>query len=93
MGTGMKKRLTAATAALVAGILFALPAPAGAQECDGPTGDQYCESTEVLTASGSGSGTDPGDSDGGLPFTGLDLGLEPGGRRRACRRGGRAFAG
>jgi hypothetical protein len=75
VGIRMKKRLSAATAALVAGVLFALPAPAGAADanCAGPTGDQYCDNTQVLTASGAGSSesTDPG----GLPFTGLDLGL------------------
>jgi hypothetical protein len=72
----MKKRLSVALATVAAGVLFAFPAGAAAQECDGPTGDQYCEPTDVLTASGSAS-SDPGDPDaaGGLPFTGLDLGL------------------
>ena len=63
-------------------IALALPATAGAQggqDCAGPTGDQYCPPIE-LTATGSGSGEDPGDpgtgtSSGGLPFTGLDLAL------------------
>jgi hypothetical protein len=71
----MKKRLSAAIAALAAATLFALPAPAGAAECDGPTGDQYCPETQVLTGSGSGSGTATDAGDGGLPFTGLDLGI------------------
>jgi hypothetical protein len=71
----MKKRLSAALAAFVAALLFALPAPAGAAECEGPTGDQYCENTQVLTAGGSGGSADPADPEGGLPFTGLDLGL------------------
>jgi hypothetical protein len=72
----MKKRLSVALATLAAGVLFAFPAVAGAQECDGPTGDQYCEPTDVLTASGSGGSGNTGDPDaGGLPFTGLDLGL------------------
>jgi hypothetical protein len=76
VGIRMKKRLSAATAALVAGVLFALPAPAGAAEttCSGPTGDQYCDNTQVLTASGAGS-SDSTEPAGGLPFTGLDLGL------------------
>lgn len=70
----MKKRLTAAIAAIAAATLFALPAPAGAAECDGPTGDQYCPETQVLTGGGSGTATDPSGG-GGLPFTGLDLGI------------------
>lgn len=60
----------------VAALALGLPGPALGQEldCAGPTGDQYCPPTEVLTGSGSGTGDPPGDS-GSLPFTGLDLGL------------------
>ena len=71
-----KRALAVITAAIVALALIA-PATSGAQDknCSGPTGDQYCPNTQVLT--GSGSGEDPGSADpaGGLPFTGFDIGL------------------
>ena len=67
-------------AALVfVGLALLLPAAASAQDCAGPTGDQYCPNTQVLTGSGSGSGGDPQDpgatASGGLPFTGFDIAL------------------
>lgn len=69
----------AAAALLLVGLALLLPASAGAQDCAGPTGDQYCPNTQVLTGGGSGSGGDPADPSatgaGGLPFTGLDLAL------------------
>jgi hypothetical protein len=74
------KRAWAVIAAAIVALALIVPAGAGAQEknCSGPTGDQYCPNTQVLT--GSGSGEDPGsaesaDPSGGLPFTGFDIGL------------------
>jgi hypothetical protein len=69
-------RAAAVTSALIAVLAFAAPASAGSQDCTGPTGDQYCPETELLTGTGTGSADpeDPADP-GGLPFTGLDLGL------------------
>ena len=62
-------------AAVLAALALAFPVTAGAEpKCDGPTGDQYCPDTQVLTASGSGGDSDPS-SGGGLPFTGFDLAL------------------
>jgi hypothetical protein len=67
-------------AALLVALLLAFPAAAGAQEdCAGPTGDQYCPKTEILTGSG-GDSADPQDpgsasASGGLPFTGFDVAL------------------
>jgi hypothetical protein len=63
--------------AAVVVLALALPASAAAADpyCEGPTGDQYCPDTQVLTASGSGG--DPADpsaeSDSALPFTGFDV--------------------
>lgn len=66
-------------ALLFVGLALLLPAAASAQDCAGPTGDQYCPNTQVLTGSGSGSGGDPQDPSataaGGLPFTGFDIAL------------------
>ena len=66
-------------ALLFVGLALLLPAAASAQDCAGPTGDQYCPNTQVLTGSGSGSGGDPQDpsatASGGLPFTGFDIAL------------------
>jgi hypothetical protein len=70
-------------ALLLVGLALVLPAAASAQasgqDCAGPTGDQYCPNTQVLTGSGSGSGGDPqdpsGTASGGLPFTGFDIAL------------------
>jgi hypothetical protein len=66
-------------ALLFVGLALLLPAAASAQDCAGPTGDQYCPNTQVLTGSGSGSGGDPQDpsatASGGLPFTGFDVAL------------------
>ena len=72
-------RTASSRGALVVGAALAIvalmfPAAAAAErDCTGPTGDQYCPQVEVVANSGSG---DPsGDPAGGLPFTGLDLGL------------------
>ncbi len=66
-------------ALLLVGLALVLPAAASAQDCAGPTGDQYCPNTQVLTGSGEGSGGDPQDpsstASGGLPFTGFDIAL------------------
>jgi hypothetical protein len=66
-------------AVLVVAVALALPAAAVAGgECSGPAGDQYCPPTEqILTGSGAGPSDAPpnGEPSGGLPFTGLDLGL------------------
>ena len=66
-------------ALLFVGLALLLPAAASAQDCAGPTGDQYCPNTQVLTGSGSGSGGNPQDpsatASGGLPFTGFDIAL------------------
>jgi hypothetical protein len=71
------KRAWATFAAAIVALALIAPATAGAQDrdCTGPTGDQYCPQTQVLT--GSGSGEDPGSADpaGGLPFTGFDIAL------------------
>jgi hypothetical protein len=56
-------------------LVFPAAAAAEAQDCAGPTGDQYCPNTQVLTGSGSGGDPGTGDSSGDLPFTGLDLTL------------------
>jgi hypothetical protein len=78
-GRGRGLRALMAVAMTAAALLF--PAAAGAQQdCTGPTGDQYCPNTEILTGSGSGSG-DPQDPQGpsgsssALPFTGFDVAL------------------
>ena len=64
-------------AALIAAFAFAAPASAGTQDCTGPTGDQYCPETEILTGSGTASANPPASAEpgGALPFTGLDLAL------------------
>ena len=75
--------LSGFAALALVGLALLLPASADAQasgqDCTGPTGDQYCPNTQVLTGGGSGSGGDPADPTatgaGGLPFTGLDLAL------------------
>jgi hypothetical protein len=88
-------------ALLFVGLALLLPAAANAQDCAGPTGDQYCPNTQVLTGSGSGSGggdpQDPsGTASGGLPFTGFDIALSLAagagllGAGLALRRAGRA---
>lgn len=61
---------------LIAMLAFAAPASAGSQDCTGPTGDQYCPATQILTGSGTESADpqDPADP-GGLPFTGFDVAL------------------
>jgi hypothetical protein len=74
-----KRALAVITAAIVALALIA-PATSGAQDkdCSGPTGDQYCPNTQVLTGGGSAEdpgSADPADAAGGLPFTGFDIGL------------------
>jgi len=58
-------------------LALAFPVSAAAQDdCSGPTGDQYCPATQVLTAGGSGEDPqDPSSAAGGLPFTGFDLAL------------------
>jgi hypothetical protein len=67
--------------ALLAAVALMVPATAGAQDsdCIGPTGDQYCPNTQILTGSGSDSSdpVDPADpgSSATLPFTGFDLAL------------------
>jgi len=75
LGTG----LSGLAALVLVALALLLPASASAQDCVGPTGDQYCPNTQVLTGSGSGSGGDPQDPSataaGGLPFTGFDIAL------------------
>jgi hypothetical protein len=64
--------------AAVVVLALALPASAAAQgtDCAGPTGDQYCPQTEVLTSGGGSddpsASADPAE---GLPFTGFDVAL------------------
>jgi hypothetical protein len=76
LGTGV-----CGLAALVfVGLALLLPAAASAQDCAGPTGDQYCPNTQILTGSGGDSGGgDPQDpsatASSGLPFTGFDIAL------------------
>jgi hypothetical protein len=71
------KRAWAVIAAAIVAMALIVPAASVAADknCTGPTGDQYCPNTQVLT--GSGSGSDPGSADpsGGLPFTGFDIAL------------------
>ena len=76
---GFGSGICSLAALLFVGLALLLPAAASAQDCAGPTGDQYCPNTQVLTGSGSGSGGDPQDpsatASGGLPFTGFDIAL------------------
>jgi hypothetical protein len=65
-------------AVLLVALALVFPAAAAAaqgEDCAGPTGDQYCPHTQILTGSGSGEDPGTGDSSGDLPFTGLDLTL------------------
>jgi hypothetical protein len=77
--SGLITGLRGLAALALVGAALLLPASASTQDCAGPTGDQYCPNTQVLTGSGSGSGGDPVDpssaSGGALPFTGFDLAL------------------
>ncbi len=65
-------------AVLLVALALVFPAAAAAaqgQDCAGPTGDQYCPHTQILTGSGSGEDPGTGDPSSDLPFTGLDLTL------------------
>jgi hypothetical protein len=76
------RQILVAACTLIA--VFAIAAPASAENC-GPTQGQYGDSSNQLGAcgqTGSGNTADPGNSgnsgdpaSSGLPFTGLDLGL------------------
>jgi hypothetical protein len=71
-------RLRVGSGVLALFVLALLPAATGA--ATDPTDAQYSSSLDQISAgSGSGGGGDPGsaarDAAGGLPFTGLDVGL------------------
>jgi hypothetical protein len=73
-------RVVVASVLAVAALLIPATTAGAQQDCTGPTGDQYCPPTEVLTGGGSESGGDPQDPSGtstssGLPFTGFDIAL------------------